>query len=66
MMNLLEPVAIVCYSVAVVFGVSLAVLMTAAWRGLDVVVTRLVLRRRARRARATTVVQLSPTQTFML
>jgi uncharacterized membrane protein len=64
MMNLVEPVAVVCYSVAVVFGVSLAILLTAAWRGLDILVTRLVLRQRTRRARATTVVQISGKRQF--
>lgn len=58
MIHLFAPIAIVSYVVAAIVGSCFAILLSCAWIALDKVVTRLVMRKRARRPRAVTVIQV--------
>lgn len=64
MMNLLGPLAVVSYAVSAIVGFSFAILLTAAWKALDMAVTRLAIRQRGRRPRAKTVVQIGGKRNF--
>ena len=59
MIHLLAPIAIVGYVVAAIVGSCFAILLSAAWVALDRAVTRLVMRRRARRPKAITVIKVA-------
>ena len=58
MIHLLGPIALVSYIVAAIAGSCFAILFAAAWCALDKLVTRLVMRKCARRPRAVTVIQV--------
>ena len=59
MIHLLAPIALVGYIVAAIVGSCFAILLSAAWVTLDRLVTRLAMRRRARRPRAVTVIRVA-------
>lgn len=58
MIHFFAPIALVSYIVAAIVGSCFAILLSCAWIALDKVVTRLVMRKRARRPRAITIVQV--------
>ena len=59
MIHLLAPIAIISYVVAAIVGSCFAILLSAAWVALDRLVTRLVMRRRARLPRVVTVIRVA-------
>ena len=58
MIHFFAPIALISYCVAAILGSCFAILLSCAWIALDKVVTRLVMRKRARRLRAVTVIQV--------
>jgi hypothetical protein len=58
MIHFLAPIAIVSYCIAAIVGSCFAIILSAAWCAIDKAVTRLALRQRARRPRATTIVRV--------
>jgi hypothetical protein len=59
MVSLLAPIALVSYIVAAIAGSCGAILIAAAWRALDKIVTRFVMWRRARKPKAITVIRVA-------
>ena len=58
MIHFFAPIALVSYCVAAILGSCFAILLSCAWIALDKLVTRLVMRKCARRPRAITVIQV--------
>jgi hypothetical protein len=57
--HLLAPIALVSYAVAAIVGSCFAILLTATWRVLDILVTRAAIRARNRRSRVRTLIRLN-------
>jgi len=59
MIHFLAPIALVSYAVAAITGSCFAIVLASAWCALDKIVTRAIIKQRARRERARTVVIVS-------